>query len=62
LELIRLKQLVCAQTEAFDEIEIRPAPVSSIPKALATHLSESFALAAGNPPPAPTDETHPPSD
>ena len=34
LELIRLKQLVCAQPEAFEEIEIRKAaPVAAAPLA-----------------------------
>ncbi len=36
LELIRLKQLVCVQTEAFDEIEIRRAAVVAPPAAEST--------------------------
>jgi segregation and condensation protein A len=53
LELIRLRQLVCTQAEAFGEIDIRRAAASSVPAALASHISESLALAAGNPPPVP---------
>jgi segregation and condensation protein A len=41
LELIRLKQLVCAQTEAFDEIEIRRAQPVTISAA-----TDSVAAAA----------------
>ena len=43
LELIRLKQVVCAQTEAFDEIEIGRAPVGH---------GTPIAGVAENPPPA----------
>lgn len=50
LELIRLKQLVCIQPEAFDEIEIgRAVSTSGIPAALASHITESVALAGENP-------------
>jgi segregation and condensation protein A len=62
LELIRLKQLACAQSEAFAEIEISRATVSSIPGALATHISESFALAATQPQPVAPDGNQPQSD
>jgi segregation and condensation protein A len=53
LELIRLKQLVCRQSETFGEIDIRRAGYSPIPGALASHITDSLALAAGNPPSAP---------
>src|SRR5581483_11491558 len=49
LELIRLKQLVCSQGEVFGDIEItRAGAGSGIPGALASHITESLAL-AGNP-------------
>ena len=50
LELMRLKQLICAQPEAFGEIEIsRVGSGSVIPSALASHITGSLALAAGAP-------------
>ena len=49
LELIRLKQIVCAQGEAFGEIEIVRAVPSTIPGALAAHISGSVALAGSTP-------------
>jgi segregation and condensation protein A len=50
LELMRLKQLACAQSEAFGEIEInRTQAPSGIPGTLATHISESIALAGSAP-------------
>jgi segregation and condensation protein A len=74
LELIRLKQLVCAQPEPFAEIEIgraataasMPAPAaantSNVPGALATHISGSIALAVGGPEVVPQGGSHPPSN
>jgi segregation and condensation protein A len=62
LELIRLKQLACVQSEAFGEIEINRATVSAIPGALATHISESMALAATTPEPIAQDGSQPQSD
>ncbi len=74
LELIRLKQLVCAQPEPFGEIEIgraatapaaavpEPATGSNVPGALATHISDSIALAVGGAEPVPQSESHPPSN
>ncbi len=70
LELIRLKQLVCAQPEAFGEIEIGRATTaapastvsSNVPGALATHISDSIALAVGGAEAIPQGENHPPSN
>jgi segregation and condensation protein A len=63
LELIRLKQLACAQSEAFGEIEISRANASAIPGALATHISQSFAMAATQPQPIAQDDANkPPSE
>jgi segregation and condensation protein A len=51
LELMRLKQLVCLQPEPFGEIEIGRNPGSSgIPGALASHITDSIALAGSIPP------------
>ena len=51
LELMRLKQLVCLQPEPFGEIEIGRTPGSSgIPGALASHITDSIALAGSIPP------------
>jgi hypothetical protein len=59
LELMRLKQLVCLQPEAFGEIEIGRVPGSSgIPGALASHITDSIAL-AGNIPPVPSHNPPP---
>lgn len=41
LELIRLKQLLCVQPEAFDEIEIRRAPATITTPAIATEATAS---------------------
>jgi segregation and condensation protein A len=72
LELIRLKQLVCAQSEAFGEIEIgraaTPAPVpvptagANVPGALAGHISDSIALAVGGGETVSQGENHRPSN
>jgi segregation and condensation protein A len=62
LELIRLKQLLCAQGEAFGEIEITRAVPSTIPTALAAHISGSVALAGSAPEPVPQSGMHPHSD
>jgi len=63
LELIRLKQLMCLQPEAFGEIEIgRVTGGSGIPGALAAHISGSMALAAAHPEPVPQGQSHPTSN
>lgn len=54
LELIRLKQLVCAQGDDFGEIEIRKreavVPVSDTPEATANHSTEATTLAPNETP------------
>src|SRR5687767_3048065 len=51
LELIRLKQLVCAQPEPFGDIEISRAPAQP------TTNTEPMASANGSPPPAKEEDT-----
>jgi len=59
LELIRLKQLVCAQGEAFGEIEIRRAenPAPAAPAAIPDSTIQATVIenAGQTPHPAPTD-------
>jgi segregation and condensation protein A len=54
LELIRLRQLVCSQPEAFGEIEIRRATVTGAPVAVpAAPASEPLPAAAETSPQSP---------
>src|ERR1041385_5046888 len=59
LELIRLKQLVCSQSEAFGEIEISRGAAPAMPLPVpATELAAAASSPAGDNPESPRSEEH----